>query len=74
MQVMEGNVSRTIRENAPFFGHYHTAGNPGRGQPDASQELYYPAIYRAIAATGYAGFISHEFLPSGSPVAALAGC
>jgi hydroxypyruvate isomerase len=64
MQIMEGDVIRTIRDNHEWFAHYHTAGNPGRGQPDESQELHYPALYRAIAATGYTGYVGHEFLPS----------
>jgi hydroxypyruvate isomerase len=71
MQVMEGDIIRTIQNQYDFFAHYHTAGNPGRGQPDHTQELYYPAIYKAIAATGYQGFISHEFIPSIDPLAAL---
>ena len=71
MQIMEGDVIRTIRDHHAWFAHYHTGGVPGRGQTDASQELNYPAIYRAIASTGYRGFVSHEFLPSGDPVAAL---
>jgi hydroxypyruvate isomerase len=71
MQIMEGDLIRTIQANHEFLGHYHTAGNPGRGQPDDSQEIYYPAIYRAIAKTGYGGFLSHEFIPDGEPLAAL---
>lgn len=71
MQVMEGDLIRTITKHAPWFLHYHTAGNPGRGQPDENQEIFYPAIYRAIAATGYTGMISHEFIPEGDPVSAL---
>ena len=71
MQVMEGDVIRTVEKHHPHFAHYHTAGNPGRGQPDETQELNYPAIYRAIAATGYQGYVSHEFLPEGDPIAAL---
>jgi hydroxypyruvate isomerase len=71
MQIMEGDVIRTIREHHAWFAHYHTAGVPGRGQPDATQELNYPAIYRAITATGYRGLVSHEFYPPGDPVAAL---
>ena len=71
MQVMEGDVIRTIQSHHSHFAHYHTAGNPGRGMPDHTQELNYPAIYRAIAATGYDGFISHEFLPGADPLAAL---
>lgn len=64
MQVMEGDIIRTIRTHHDHFAHYHTAGNPGRGALDDNQELYYPAIYRAILETGYAGFITHEFLPA----------
>lgn len=71
MQIMEGDLIRTIREGHEFFGHYHTAGNPSRGQPDETQEIYYPAVYRAIKETGYAGYIAHEFIPKGDPLAAL---
>jgi len=68
MQVMEGDIIRTIRQDHPWFGHYHTAGNPGRGPMDETQELQYAPIYRAIAATGYTGWIGHEFLPAGDPI------
>ena len=71
MQIMEGDVIRTIRENIQHIGHFHTAGNPGRNDLDADQELNYPAICRAISATGYSGFVGQEFLPKGDPVAAL---
>jgi hydroxypyruvate isomerase len=71
MQVMEGDIIRTIQSCHAHIAHYHTAGNPGRGQPDKVQELYYPAIYKAIAATGYRGVISHEFLPAIDPLKAL---
>lgn len=71
MQIMEGDIVRTIESEATWFAHYHTAGNPGRGLPDASQELNYPAIYKAIARTGYTGFIGHEFLPKGDIVSEL---
>jgi len=71
MQVMEGDIIRTIERNHDYIAHYHTAGNPGRGQPDGTQELSYPAIYKAIAATGFRGLISHEFLPSIDPLEAL---
>ncbi len=70
-QIMEGDLIRTIREGHEFFGHYHTAGNPGRGPLDDTQEINYPAVYRAIAKTGYAGWITHEFFPEGDPLAAL---
>jgi hydroxypyruvate isomerase len=71
MQVMEGDVIRTIQAHHRSIAHYHTAGNPGRGQPDDTQEIFYPAIYRAIKATGYDGVISHEFLPAGDPLEAM---
>jgi hydroxypyruvate isomerase len=71
MQIMEGDVIRTIQDHHAFFGHYHTAGNPGRNEIDETQELYYPAIVRAIVATGYDGFLGQEFVPKGDPVAAL---
>jgi hydroxypyruvate isomerase len=71
MQIMEGDVIRTIRDNIAYIGHFHTAGNPGRNDLDEEQELYYPAICRAIAATGYDGYVGQEFSPKGEPVAAL---
>jgi hydroxypyruvate isomerase len=71
MQIMEGDVIRTIRENYPYFGHYHTAGNPGRHELDESQELNYPPIVRAIRDTGYDGYLGQEFIPTGEPRAAL---
>ena len=71
MQVMEGDVIRTIETHHAAFGHYHVAGNPGRHEPDRSQELWYPAIYEAIAATGFAGYVGMEFIPRADPIAAL---
>src|SRR5207249_214568 len=71
MQIMEGDIITTIREHHSHFGHYHTAGNPGRHDLDADQELNYPAIIRAILATGYQGYVGHEFFPKGDAVAAL---
>ncbi|TVR51715.1 MAG: xylose isomerase [Puniceicoccaceae bacterium] len=71
MQIMEGDLIRTIRTRHPFFAHYHTAGNPGRGPLDTSQEINYPPIFRAIRETGYTGYIGHEFLPAGDPLAGL---
>ncbi|MGQ0333337.1 hydroxypyruvate isomerase family protein [Halomonas elongata] len=63
MQISEGDVIRTIRENHQYFGHYHTAGVPGRHELDESQELYYPAIMRAIKETGFEGYVAQEFMP-----------
>lgn len=71
MQVMEGDVIRTIREHHQHIAHYHTAGNPGRNEIDDSQELNYRAIVRAIMATGYTGYIGQEFIPTGDPIAGL---
>ncbi len=63
MQIMEGDVIRTIREHHRWFAHYHTGGVPGRNEIDETQELHYPAIMRAIADTGYSGFVAQEFIP-----------
>lgn len=71
MQIMEGDIIRTIRTHIDWIGHFHTAGNPGRNELDEHQELYYPAIMRAIAATHYDGYVGQEFAPKGDPVAAL---
>lgn len=73
MQIMEGDVIRTIGENAWAIGHYHTGGVPGRAEIDATQELNYPAICRAINGVGYTGYIAQEFIPrSGDPMRSLA--
>jgi hydroxypyruvate isomerase len=71
MQIMEGDVIRTIRDNHAHIAHYHTAGVPGRHEIDETQELYYPAIARAILETGYEGYLGQEFIPTGDPVAGL---
>ncbi|MBP7482004.1 MAG: TIM barrel protein [Lacunisphaera sp.] len=67
MQIMEGDVIRTIEENSACIGHYHTGGNPGRAEIDDTQELNYPAIMRAIKATGFKGFVGQEFIPKRQP-------
>jgi hydroxypyruvate isomerase len=72
MQIMEGDVIRTIQENKEHIGHYHTGGNPGRHEIDETQELCYPAIVNAIVATGYDGYLGQEFVPSRDPLASLA--
>jgi len=63
MQVQEGDVIATIRENFEHIAHFHTAGVPGRNEIDESQELYYPAIMRAIAELGFTGYVAHEYRP-----------
>ena len=71
MQIMEGDIIATIQSNQEWIGHYHTGGVPGRHEIDNSQEVNYPAIMCAIAATGFAGFVAHEFVPKGDPLASL---
>ncbi|NBA88876.1 TIM barrel protein [Emticicia sp. CRIBPO] len=63
MQIMEGDIIRTIKDNHNYFAHYHTGGVPDRAEIDDTQELFYPAIMKTIAATGYKGFVGQEFIP-----------
>jgi hydroxypyruvate isomerase len=70
-QIMEGDIIRTIQTYKDYMGHYHTGGNPGRNEIDDTQELYYPAIMKAIADTGFKGYVAHEFVPKGDPLASL---
>ncbi len=65
MQIMEGDMIRTIRDNIKYIAHFHTGGNPGRNEIDETQEIYYPAVMKAIVATGYKGFVAQEFIPAG---------
>jgi len=73
MQIMEGDVIRTLKDNAAYIGHYHTAGNPGRNEFEAQdqQELNYAPIMRAIKSTGFKGFVGQEFLPKRDPLTSL---
>jgi hydroxypyruvate isomerase len=71
MQIDEGDVIDTIRENKDYIAHYHTGGVPGRNEIDDTQELYYPAIMRAIVKTGFKGFVAHEFIPKRDPLTSL---
>jgi len=64
MQIMEGDIIRTIKEYHPYINHYHTGGVPGRHEIDETQEIYYPAVMRAIVETGYKGHVSQEFIPA----------
>jgi hydroxypyruvate isomerase len=64
MQIMEGDVIRTIKDNHDYIGHYHTGGNPGRHEIDETQELNYPAIVKAIMDTGYDGYLGQEYIPA----------
>ena len=63
MQIMEGDIIRNIRDNIRYIGHFHTGGVPGRNEIDEGQELYYPTIMKAIAETGYTGYVGQEFIP-----------
>lgn len=72
MQIMDGDICDTIKENHPYFGHYHTGGVPGRAEIDDTQELYYPRIMQAILATGFKGYVAQEFVPKRpDPLASL---
>ncbi|WDQ19355.1 TIM barrel protein [Rhodopirellula sp. P2] len=72
VQIMHGDVTRHIRRYHEFAGHYHTAGNPGRGELDFNQEINYPPIIRAIRETGYTGYLAQEFIPTNpDPIASL---
>jgi hydroxypyruvate isomerase len=64
MQIDEGDVIRTINESHPYFAHYHTGGVPGRHEIDETQELYYPAIMKAIVKVGFKGYVAQEFIPA----------
>jgi hydroxypyruvate isomerase len=72
MQIMEGDVIRTIQENHRFIGHFHTGGVPGRHEIDDSQELNYRAVMRAISQTGFSGYVAQEFVPTKDPRKSLA--
>jgi hydroxypyruvate isomerase len=71
MQIMEGDLIDTIRENIAWIGHFHTGGVPGRHELDATQEVQWEAVMHAIADSGFRGYVAHEFLPKGDPLASL---
>ena len=71
MQIMDGDVCDTIRENHQYFGHYHTGGVPGRAEIDDTQELHYPRIMQAILDTGFKGYVAQEFIPKRDPLTSL---
>jgi hydroxypyruvate isomerase len=71
MQIMEGDVIRTIRRHIAHLAHFHTGGVPGRHEIDDGQELNYRAVARAIADTGFQGYVAHEFVPSRDPLTSL---
>ena len=71
MQIMEGDLIRTIQDNIEWIGHFHTAGNPGRRDMDDVQEIQYEPIARAIAELDFEGYVAHEFRPKGDTVEAM---
>jgi hydroxypyruvate isomerase len=71
MQIMEGDVIRTIRDHIGHIAHFHTGGVPGRNELDQTQELNYRAIARAIADAGFGGYLAHEFVPTRDPLTSL---
>ena len=71
MQIMEGDVIRTIQQNIAYIGHFHTGGVPGRHELDGTQELNYRAVAEAIVALGYQGYFAHEFIPVRDPLKSL---
>ena len=71
MQIMEGDVIRTIRNQFDLIGHFHTGGVPGRHELDDTQELNWRAVCRAIADKGFTGYLAHEFIPSRDPLTSL---
>lgn len=64
MQIMEGDIIRNIQDYHQYFGHYHTGGNPGRNEINETQELFYPAIMKAIVKSGFKGHVAQEFIPT----------
>jgi hydroxypyruvate isomerase len=71
MQIMEGDLIATIRQNLPWIAHFHTGGVPGRHELDGTQEVQWDGVMRAIADAGFRGYVAHEFLPTGDPLASL---
>src|SRR5215813_11246337 len=71
MQIMEGDLIRTIQENIRWIGHFHTGGVPGRHELDATQEVHWDAVMRGIAGTNYSGYVAHEFVPTRDPLTSL---
>ncbi len=71
MQIMEGDIIQTIRENIAWIGHIHTGGVPGRNEIDETQELNYRRICEAILETGFTGYVAHEFVPKRDPITSL---
>ncbi len=72
MQIMEGDIVRTVRQNIQYIGHFHTGGNPGRHEIDETQELNYRFVAKSIADLGFSGVVAHEYTPVRDPLTSLA--
>jgi hydroxypyruvate isomerase len=71
MQIMEGDLIDTIRQNIQWIGHFHTGGVPGRHELDGAQEVRWDGVMRGIADSGFKGYVAHEFVPSRDPLLSL---
>ncbi|MBV8310277.1 MAG: TIM barrel protein, partial [Planctomycetaceae bacterium] len=71
VQIMDGDIITRLRQNKEYLGHVHTAGNPGRGELDETQEIYYPPIMKALLEIGYQGHVGQEFIPTRDPMEGL---
>jgi len=71
MQIMEGDLIRTIQKNIQWFGHFHTGGVPGRHELDNNQEVQWDGVMRGIVASGFRGYVAHEFVPTREPLTSL---
>lgn len=71
MQIMEGDLISTIRQNLQWIGHFHTGGVPGRHELNNTQEVQWDGVMRAIADSGFRGYVAHEFVPTGDPLVSL---
>jgi hydroxypyruvate isomerase len=71
MQIMEGDIIRTIQQNIGYIGHFHIAGNPGRSNIDDHQEINYRGVIQTIAATSFEGYVGHEYVPQGDALQVL---
>ena len=71
MQIIEGDLIQTIRDNRRWLGHFHTGGVPGRHELNDQQEIHWTGVMNAIAAIGFKGYVAHEFMPTGDPLDSL---
>jgi hydroxypyruvate isomerase len=71
MQIMEGDLVRTIQQNISWLAHFHTGGVPGRHELDGTQEVQWDGVMRGIAAAGFQGYVAHEFVPARDPLTSL---